>query len=74
MTEQYLPTSPVEVSCRSCKAAVGERCTTKLKAGGKWLRVLKYFHSTRWRDFERARNERAAMNDWNKKYGNSEVA
>ena len=61
--------SPDEVPCRTCMAQAGEKCTTKPRnVEAQWLRVLNYFHDTRWRDFNRVRNERAAMNDWNQKY------
>ena len=68
MTE-ILPTSPIEVACRTCMAPVNEKCTTRPKVVMQWVRVLNRFHDTRWRDFNRVRNERAAMNDWNQKYG-----
>jgi len=66
---EILPTSPIEVACRRCMAPVGKKCTTVPKVAAQWVRVLKCFHDTRWRDFNRARAERAAMNDWNQRYG-----
>lgn len=60
--------SPINVPCRTCFAKHGEKCTTKPQLGGHWVRELSYFHTVRWRDFNRARNEVAAMNDWNQRY------
>lgn len=61
--------SPIDVLCRHCEAPTGEKCTTVPLATSNFVRVLGYFHATRWRDFNHARAERAAMVDWNKKYG-----
>jgi hypothetical protein len=69
MAELELFISPIEVSCRHCYAKVGEGCTTKPEEGGQWVMCLKIFHSVRWRDFNKARGEQAAMNDWNERYG-----
>jgi hypothetical protein len=63
------PNSPIEIVCRYCEAPVGEKCTTKPTSDAQWVRVLSYFHGPRWRDFNRIRGERAALDDWNNKYG-----
>ena len=61
--------SPKDVLCRHCEARVGEACTTKSQAASRYVMVLAYFHRVRRRDFNRRRNERAAMADWNSRYG-----
>ena len=61
--------SPKDVACRHCEAPVGASCTTVPQDASQYVMVLTYCHSVRWRDFNRARNERAAMADWNSKYG-----
>jgi hypothetical protein len=64
-------TSPLDIACRHCEAPIGEKCTTKPQAGGKYVMELAYFHGPRWRDFNRTRGEHAAMDDWNKRYGSA---
>lgn len=61
--------SPDELACRTCGATAGSPCTTKPKAAAQWVKVLTWFHSTRWRDFNTARNEQAILNGWNEQYG-----
>jgi hypothetical protein len=69
MAQLELLISPIEVECRHCYAKVGESCTTEPATGGQWVRCLKVFHSVRWRDFNKARGEQQAMNDWDLRYG-----
>jgi hypothetical protein len=61
--------TPADVPCRSCNAPVGEQCSTKAEANSVYVRMLTYFHSVRWRDFNRHAVELAAMDDWKNKYG-----
>ncbi len=63
------PNSPLEIACRYCEAQAGAKCTTRQTHDVQRLRVLPYFHGPRWRDFNRIRGERAALDDWNNKYG-----
>jgi hypothetical protein len=76
------PKSPIDVACRHCDAPVGHKCGTRPSRailrrraaagdpiGNYWIRELSYFHRTRWTDFNRIRGERAALADWNAKYG-----
>ncbi len=66
--------SPIDVVCRHCEAPIGETCTSKPQDASRYVIVLRYFHSVRWRDFNRARSEQAAMADWNKKYSKEPTA
>jgi hypothetical protein len=63
------PNSPIEIECRHCKAPAGEKCTTQVTRDEQWVRILRYFHSERWRDFSAKREERVKLDDWNNKYG-----
>jgi hypothetical protein len=72
MTEPLMRSNaetPIDRPCRYCGAEIGGPCTTVLKAGGEYVRVLHYFHQTRWNDYYKWHSERAAMDDWNKRYG-----
>lgn len=64
-----LPQSPIEFPCRHCSAPAGEKCTSVPQATSNYVQVLSHMHRIRWDDFNKARNERAAFNDWEKKYG-----
>lgn len=64
-----LPKDPKEFPCRHCNAKAGQPCTTVPQLGSRYVQVLSHFHRTRWSDFTIARNERAAFNDNEKRYG-----
>lgn len=61
--------TPISRPCRTCSAGAGEPCSTVPKPTSVYVRELHYFHATRWRDWNQANQERAAMDDWQKKYG-----
>lgn len=72
MTEPMMRSNaetPIDQPCRYCRAETGERCTTVLKAECGYVRVLHYFHRVRWNDYYKHHGQRAAMDDWNKRYG-----
>jgi hypothetical protein len=72
MTEPLMRSNaetPLGAACRTCSAPAGEPCTTVAKPTSEYVRVLHYFHRTRWHDYYQAHAERAALDDWNQKYG-----
>ena len=90
MTEHFTrntaPESPLDLFCRGCGAAAGEKCAVvpnrtllrrRIRAGEPverfWVREVSSFHVMRWRDFNRVRNEYAKLDDWQKQYGQRHV-
>jgi hypothetical protein len=62
--------SPMDVTCRHCEAKPGTPCTTRqIRDDQEWVRILSFFHSARWRDFNQARNKRAILAEWNRQHG-----
>jgi hypothetical protein len=61
--------TPIDIKCPTCGAESGEKCTTVLKNGGEWVRVLSYMHGKRWAEFTRAQGEAAKLEEHRRVYG-----
>lgn len=63
------PKSPLDIECPTCGSPLGEQCTNKPHVAAQWVRVLDHSHDSRWRAFNKTRNEFIKLQEWEAIYG-----